>query len=976
MNGTPLPSPVAKSATDIQQLQLLHQIQAHAMSTAQGPLLLIMFLPLSIGWRLAIYNFFSHFPLPHLSPIVLTVIVLAGPIITLTLLYFAIKMILKTTKVAIPLILKRFAKNTSEKKYLELTFPSDTSKSAYATEQLYTLLHTLARRIDGFLGSMIGQGKEYSLEIVASKNEGIRFILATPAKSADIIKRSLLSFLPGLKIKDIEDYLTNVSAINTETEKGSERVGVVEFALSSDFVLPLQSLKALSEHDSISYLTGAMTKLDASELISCQIVTTPVLKGSHNKAISHMQRLQYNMRRGLPIEPLLTSGSTLHVPSFILFVLSPFVWSFVQAFKFALSMPALIIDNGKSALILQSDPKVDQQALLNPYEQELQRVVKEKIGQHLFETSIRMLIVAKDKEELEARAEGLYASFGPFTSAYQGLGAKAMFPRSFVSKKRLLLFKQRAISRGLFAGQNPILSTSEISDIFHFPYTDTTKTEGLIKSKSQDLPAPLSFKKSLTHLAVVVGKNTYGGEDTLVGLTEEQHRSHMYIVGKTGMGKTTGVIEPMVLADITAGKGVAVVDAHGDMAEHILALIPKSRRKDVVYFNPADKEFPMGLNILSPGIAFADIEEGHERIAASLLSVFQKITPKDRWGQRLEHILRSATLTALLIPTPSEATPYISLFTIQKLLTDASYRNQIIPTIKDPVLKQFWKKEFKLYGSMQQADVISPVTNKLGEFITGKMSRHILLQEESSINIAKIMNEGKIFIANVSKGKLGEERSAFFGTIITALFQLAAYQRVEIPEGKRRDFFLYVDEFQNFATEHFADMFSEAKKFHFYITISHQNFAQIDSSKIVKVTLGNSATMLALKGGPDDEAFLLPYMEPEVEKGQIINLAPHHFFMKVTTDTSEDAFTAETMPVTQKGSSKVKDEILAYSRKHYATPRAMVEKQLARLFGQQEEKGKETANKTDKTNDKSSENIEVKSQQKHGKIGQKHGFRQ
>ena len=358
----------------------------------------------------------------------------------------------------------------------------------------------------------------------------------------------------------------------------------------------------------------------------------------------------------------------------------------------------------------------------------------------------------------------------------------------------------------------------------------TTKTEGLVKSKSRDLPAPLSLKRDTTKLDVVVGKNNYGGEETPVGLTQVQRHEHTYIVGKTGMGKTT-IIKQMAYQDILSGKGVAVIDPHGDMIKELLSVIPNSRKKDVIYLDPTDKLWPVGLNILNPGGTFVDEEEKADWITASVISVFMKITPKANWGQRMEHILRNATMTALATEAPT-------LMTIQKLLTNTGYRQSVTATLKDPVLKQFWVDEFKMFGNMQKADMISPLTNKLGEFITSPLSRHILLQTESTIKLSEVMDQGKVLLVNLSKGNLGEERSGFFGTLIISLIQMAAYQRAQIPENKRKDFFLYIDEFQNFANAHFADIFSEARKFHVFIIPSHQNVAQTRTLKLPKWSWG------------------------------------------------------------------------------------------------------------------------------------------
>ena len=434
-------------------------------------------------------------------------------------------------------------------------------------------------------------------------------------------------------------------------------------------------------------------------------------------------------------------------------------------------------ESAKTPQTIDTSPKVKPQQILNPYEQELSTIVKGKIDQTLFEASIRILVVADTSDEVNLRLNGLMAAFGQLNSSYQSLVTKhGLFAPNMQSG--LQSFTTRTLSENAMY-PNPILSASELSDLFHFPYMDTTKTEGLVKSKSRDLPAPLSLKKDTTKLDVVVGKNNYGGEETPVGLTQAQRHEHTYIVGKTGMGKTT-IIKQMAYQDILSGKGVAVIDPHGDLVKELLSVIPNSRKKDVIYLDPTDKLWPVGLNILAPGGTFVDEEEKADWITGSVISVFMKITPKANWGQRMEHILRNATMTALTTKSPT-------LMTIQKLLTNKEYRQQVTATLKDPVLKQFWADEFKMFGNMQKADMISPLTNKLGEFITSTLSRHILLQAESTIKFSNIMDQGKVLLVNLSKGNLGEERSGFFGTLIISLIQMAAYQRAQIPRHHAAD---------------------------------------------------------------------------------------------------------------------------------------------------------------------------------------------
>jgi len=932
--ATPTPVPSALSTTDAQLLQLTHDLNANVLTNTHSLLFyLSLKLPIPVEWKLNLYHFLISLPFPEITRGQLVFLVIFGPMVILLIGYILVRLLIYFFQFTFPMILAKFSKETQDKVFLELTFPSDTSKSAYATEQVYRLFHTLSRRRQ----SIFSLKHSYSLEIVATREKGIRYVLVVPSTDADIIHRSLLSYLPGLKIQESKDYFPDVLSKNKKTTKGDDAVerinnmlGVCEFTLSRDFVLPLHDLKVLKEHDPISFLTANMTKLSKGEMVAFQIVTNPHLPGSIETRIHDIKNTIY---RGRPLSPVLQKKSLFpSLPPVLLLIISPTIWVIVTVLKLLVHLPYLLLSpNGPEAkAYFRGGQKVPLQELLNPYEQEISNAVKNKLSQPLFEASIRVFIMTNSGEEFDRRENGLVSSFGQFTSEYQSLIQKGITWIPYLSTKsfwkRIENFKNRALPTN-----NAILSSSEISDLYHFPNMDLTRIEGVIKSKSQELPAPLSLKDEDITLDVVVGVNTYGGEETPVGLLERDRKQHTYIIGKTGMGKST-IIEGMALQDIQNGKGVAVLDPHGDMIEHMLTLIPKERRKDVVYVDPYDKAYPIGLNILAPGINLEDKDEEHDRIASEVLAVFMKITPEKHWGQRMEHILRNAVLTALQIPTGTKDTPYVSLYTIQKLLTNENYRKIVTKQIHDPILKQYWDKEFKLFGSGQQADMISPLTNKIGEFITNKLSRNILLQEKSTINVAQIMNEGKILLVNLSKGNLGEERSKFFGTLITSLIQLGVYQRAQIIERDRKDFFVYIDEFQNFATSHFTDLFSEARKYHVFFIPSHQNVTQIDDSKVSKTIQGNSGNIIALKGSPDDEKALLPFLSPEVEKGQIVNLAPHHFFMKVTNEDSEDAFTGITIPINATGKESTKDTIIEYSRAHYATSREAVDTALAKLL--------------------------------------------
>ena len=788
---------IPHSAADYQQLQLLHQVQAHAISPLQAALLsYLLGFPLptsifSIEARLNLYNSLSSMKIPfvsaiHPSPFIATLLIFVWPLLFmlfLILAYSLVKTIFALLRTITPSLLGRFIK-AEPKTFIEVVFPSDTGKSAYATSQLYKLIHTLARR-QTFWEGLLKQKKIYSLEVASTKEQGIRYILVANSKDAEVISTSLLSYLPGVKIKTVDDYIPQTP----DSFKG-KTYGIVELRLSSHFALSLNTQKILEEHDPISYLTGNMTKLAAGELISFQIVITPILNSIHASVVKKIKELRDRMYQGLPLAPILNEsmltklGSLPGISLIVLFIKGIFkLFRFVAMFIWSMIL-GLFDPNSKTIPFLvttQAIKSINTQELLNPYEQELQGIVKEKIGQQLFETSMRFLAVKKDAEELEKRLSGLFASFGPMSSEYQSITTKNMLLPFGRAKRRLKQFQQRTLSESSEFNQNPILSTSEISDIYHFPHTYITKTEGLVKSRSRELPAPLSLKKENTNFDVVIGVNQYGGEQSPIGLTLEQRQKHMYVIGKTGTGKTT-LLTGSIYQDMLNGKGLAVFDPHGDMFQELLEIIPENRRKDVVVFDPSDRDFPLGLNLLSPGIKFSNKEDEHDWITSSVLAVFKKLADEKYWGPRMEHILRNTTLTALLTPNPT-------LFTLQRLLTDKKYQKQIAFTLKDPVLKQFWQKEFALMGSMQLSSVTAPLTQRLGSFISSKMSRHILLQEHTTISIQKIMDKGKILLINLSKGDLGEDQSFFFGTILTSLIWMAAYQRTKISESQRSEFF-------------------------------------------------------------------------------------------------------------------------------------------------------------------------------------------
>ncbi len=427
-------------------------------------------------------------------------------------------------------------------------------------------------------------------------------------------------------------------------------------------------------------------------------------------------------------------------------------------------------------------------------------------------------------------------------------------------------------------------------------------------------------------MPVLLGKTTFRNLEKDVLIEDEDRRRHFYVIGKTGMGKSV-LLENMAIQDILQGKGVGFVDPHGDTVEDILDYIPKERIKDVFYFNPQDLDFPVGFNPMEK----VSLEERH-LVSSLLLGTFKKIWP-DVWSARMEYILANAILALLEIPGST-------ILSIHRMLGDPYFRQKIIERLKDPVIKSFWQTEFARYTQAYEVEATAAIQNKIGQFISNPLIRNILGQTKSTFNLRKKMDEGKIVLVNLSKGKIGEENSKLLGSLFITQIYMAAMSRVDTPEEQRKDFFLYVDEFQNFATESFVNILSEARKYRLNLTLAHQYLSQLKEvsamssfDKIKDAILGNVGTIVTFRVGPEDAAVLSKEFSPEVLPQDMINLPKHHVFVKMTQlGIPRRPFSAKTLPLPPKPSKSYKKEIIEHSRKQYSKLRMLVEKEITAQF--------------------------------------------
>jgi len=426
---------------------------------------------------------------------------------------------------------------------------------------------------------------------------------------------------------------------------------------------------------------------------------------------------------------------------------------------------------------------------------------------------------------------------------------------------------------------------------------------------------------------ILLGKAIYHGQEKEFGIKLDDRRKHIYIVGKTGMGKSV-LLENMAIQDIEAGKGVGIIDPHGELAEKILDLIPRSRVNDVIYFNPADYDWAIGFNIME-NVNYSS----RHLVAAGVLGVFKKIWP-DVWSARMEYILNN-TLLALL------ENPGTTLLGINRMLSDKEYREKILKKVTDPAVKSFWIREFARYPDHFREEAIAPIQNKVGQFISTPLIRNIVGQVKSSFDVREVMDKRKILIVNLSKGKIGEDPSRLLGGLLITKLQLGAMSRIDLPEEKREDFFLYIDEFQNFATDAFVNILSEARKYRLSLILAHQYLGQLEevtptgkTTKVRDAIFGNVGTIICFRVGAQDAEFLEREFYPEFNANDLANLPKYHIYVKLMVDgVSTRPFLAKTFPPPLPKRKSQKQKIIQLSREAFAQKREIIEEKIARWSG-------------------------------------------
>ncbi|MGB9911642.1 MAG: type IV secretory system conjugative DNA transfer family protein [Microgenomates group bacterium] len=539
--------------------------------------------------------------------------------------------------------------------------------------------------------------------------------------------------------------------------------------------------------------------------------------------------------------------------------------------------------------------------------------IENKCSKPGFNTIIRIVTVSSTTEGAKVHLDNIKSTFSQFASDLNYFGSrKIWFKTGFMID---FLYRYQPIFR--FRGVKTILNSEELATVFHFP-NKQIETPHIYWLYAKRAPAPIQIPKQ----GLYVGMSVYRGVRRPVYIADDDRRRHIYIIGKTGTGKTE-LLRDFILQDIRAGKGVCLIDPH-DLAEDILNFIPPERAEEVIYFDPSDTERPMGLNLLE-----AYTEDQKHMVTTAIINLMYKLYDPYKTGiigPRFEHAIRNAMLTVM-------SEPGNTFVEVVRCLTDSRFVQEMLPKVTDPVVRRYWTDQIAQTSDFHKSEVLDYIVSKFGRFVTNKMMRNIIGQSKSAFDFRKVMDEGKILIINLAKGKIGEENSSFLGLVLVPKILIAAMSRADIPEEQRKDFYLYVDEFQNFATPDFAQILSEARKYRLNLCVANQFIGQMEE-EIKNAVFGNIGTLIAFRVGVTDASYLQHEFQPIFGEDDLLNIERFHAYVKTIVHNepvppfSVD-LTKDMTLLKKQRNPRVGELIKQLSRLRYGVAREIVEAEIA-----------------------------------------------
>jgi hypothetical protein len=744
-------------------------------------------------------------------------------------------------------------KSAAEESLLMLEIPRTNDKKELAAEQMLAALHGILKTKREL--KMSGTMQEHiSLEIAAI-GQRIRFFIWTPKHLQAFVEGQIYAQYPTVQIyEQLEDY--------SERKLHQTVIHTAELSLIDNETLPIKTFPSF-EVDPLAAITATLAKLDKEdEEVWIQILARPIADDWH--------------KRGQRVVNRIKGGGGLLGPN------AGNLLGYAAEAVAALARPPAHEGKTESTLTERDKSRIS--------------AIEQKSVKLGYQVKVRLLYAGHDQHTARLRMQALVGAFKQYNSTnLNGFEAKAA---SFSRDKQLEYQTRFFVDKGF------ILNIEELASLFHLPHT-SVETPNIVWATVKTAEPPPNVPvlvKGQEDTISLLGVTNFRGDNTIFGLNRTDRGRHIYILGQTGTGKS-GSLELLTISDIYYNQGFAVIDPHGDYAQNVLRYIPKRRIADVIYFNPADTMHPIGFNPLE---VTDKTLKGH--ISSELVGVLKRLFAES-WGPRLEYILRYTLLALLDYPNST-------MLDVTRMLTEKKFRTQVIGYIDDPVVKNFWVTEFASWNDKFASEAVAPVLNKVGAFTANPMIRNIIGQPKSTFNIRQIMDEGKILIVNLSRGLMGEDNAGILGAMMVTKIQLAAMGRADMPEAKRRPFYLYVDEFQNFATDSFAVILSEARKYALNLTVANQYISQM-SQPVRDAVFGNVGTILSFRVSPDDAPFLTKYFEPQFEAQDLIQLHNRHFMISMSISGEKaPPFSAKTLnlPVAQEDNT---EQIIQITQTHY-----------------------------------------------------------
>ncbi|MFK7780069.1 MAG: type IV secretion system DNA-binding domain-containing protein [Candidatus Gracilibacteria bacterium] len=794
-----------------------------------------------------------------------------------------------------------------DKKILEILVDKNNEKGPGVFEHILIVLHRVFDDFSekNFFGTATPQ-PTFSFEITKIGNR-IRFFIISPNKYTNFLSNQIYAHYNDVEIIEVGDYLENIP---------NDKIYIGRINLDKHYLYSIKSFTELQEEaskdtvDPFSSITSALGRTGKYTLNTFQINFTPIHSKKWKKGLVRIIKI-LSSKYPSYIKKILLN------PKFVYFkiIFFPIILLFKLIKLFTRKIEDDIIVNEEQ---LNINATAEEIVEIDGKNIKVPTFMKNKISLEGYKTSINVIHAGEDDVEAKGAIKEIYSTLHIFSNF--GINSFKL-DNILRGDDNINKIKNRAVEGDM------ILTTNELSGLVHLP-TTYVKTPQInwVSARAFEPPSNLPIVdpdltddiKPETDLTPM-GKTNFRGTNISFGIGPNDRRRHMYILGKTGMGKSV-LLENMIIDDIRKGRGVAVIDPHGDLAEAVIGFIPKSRTNQTIIFDPSDTDWPIAFNMLD------NINAEHRPLVASgLVGIFKKIFG-DSWGPRLEHILRNTILALLEYPNST-------LISIPLMLTSDVFRNKVVNKITDPVVKKFWTGEFAKMAPNQKVEAAGPILNKVGQFLSSTILRNVLGQPKNSFSIRWAMDNQKIIIVNLSKGKIGEDASALLGAMMITKFQMDAMSRADIPEEKRVDFYLYVDEFQNFATDSFATILSEARKYKLNLVMANQYIDQMQES-VRGAVFGNVGSIISFQVGYHDATILKEVLSGEISEDDLMNLSKYHVYVKQLIDgMPSTVFSAGTIAPNKKNDEIFSNryrKILSVSREKYSKSRKSVEDRISK----------------------------------------------